>query len=154
MANLKLTYPQSKTVEQTDNYHGTAVADPYRWLEDPDSPESRTWIEAQNSLTFDYLKQIPQRQQIRERLTELWNYEKFRTPFRRGDRLFFFKNDGLQNQDVLYVLPSLNAEPKVLLNPNTLSDDGTVALSGLAISEDAQYIAYGLSTSGSDWQEW
>jgi len=154
MANLKLTYPQSKTVEQADDYHGTSVADPYRWLEDPDSPESRAWIEAQNRLTFDYLTKIPQRQHIRERLTELWNYEKFRTPFRRGDRLFIFKNDGLQNQDVLYVMPSLDGEPEVLLDPNTLSEDGTVALSGLAISEDAQYIAYGLSTSGSDWQEW
>ncbi len=157
-ADSKLTYPHSKTVDQIDDYHGTPVADPYRWLENPDSPQSREWIEAQNRVTFDYLAQIPQRQQIIERLTDLWNYEKFRTPFRRGNRLFFFKNDGLQNQDVLYTLPyskfESDAEPRVLIDPNTLSDDGTVALSSLAISEDAQYIAYGLSSSGSDWQEW
>lgn len=149
-----MDYPVARRDDVVDDFHGTPVTDPYRWLEDPDSPESRAWIEAQNRLTFDYLTKIPQRQHIRERLTELWNYEKFRTPFRRGDRLFIFKNDGLQNQDVLYVMPSLDGEPEVLLDPNTLSEDGTVALSGLAISEDAQYIAYGLSTSGSDWQEW
>ncbi|MGF1537693.1 MAG: S9 family peptidase, partial [Elainellaceae cyanobacterium] len=154
MANSKLTYPNARTVEQTDHYHGTPVADPYRWLEDPNSPESREWIEAENRVTFAYLDQIPQRQQIRDRLTELWDYEKYGTPFRRGDRFFFFKNDGLQNQDVLYVLPALDAEPRVLIDPNTFSEDGTVALSRFAISHDAQYIAYGLSTSGSDWQEW
>ncbi|MGF1513881.1 MAG: prolyl oligopeptidase family protein [Elainellaceae cyanobacterium] len=153
-SQTKLTYPQSKAVDQTDEYHGTSVADPYRWLEDPDTPESRAWIEAQNRVTFGYLGQIPQRQQIQTRLTKLWNYEKFRTPFRRADRFFFFKNDGLQNQDVLYTMPSLEAAPRVLIDPNTFSDDGTVALSGLAVSEDARHIAYGLSTSGSDWQEW
>ena len=154
MADAKLTYPDAKRGDRIDDFHGTPVADPYRWLEDPDAPDTRQWIEAQNKLTFGYLEQIPQRQQIRDRLTQLWDYEKFRTPFRKGNQYFFFKNDGLQNQDVLYVMPSLEAEPRVLLDPNTLSTDGTVALSGLAISEDAQYMAYGLSTAGSDWQEW
>lgn len=149
-----LMYPKSQKVDQVDDYHGTSVPDPYRWLEDPDSDQSRQWIAEQNDLTFGYLDTIPDRQRIKDRLTELWNYEKFRTPFKKGDRYFFFKNDGLQNQDVLYTLPDLDAEPTVLLDPNTFSDDGTVALSGLAITDDAQYIAYGISVSGSDWQEW
>ncbi len=149
-----LDYPKSPTVDQVDDYHGTLVADPYRWLEDPDSDQSREWIADQNKLTFSVLDSIPERQRMRERLTQLWNYEKFGTPFKKGDRYFFSKNDGLQNQNVFYTLPDLEAEPTVLLDPNTLSEDGTVALSGIAISDDAQYIAYGLSTSGSDWQEW
>jgi prolyl oligopeptidase len=149
-----LTYPLTPTVNQVDDYHGTTVADPYRWLEDPDSDESRAWIEAQNQLTMGYLSEIPERQHLRDRITELWNYEKFGTPFKRGDRYFYFKNDGLQNQSVLYTLPTLDDKPQVLLDPNTLSEDGTVALSGLSISDDGQYLAYGLSTSGSDWQEW
>ncbi|NET09454.1 MAG: hypothetical protein F6K16_33055 [Symploca sp. SIO2B6] len=149
-----LTYPSSPTVDQVDTYHSVTVADPYRWLEEPDSDQSTEWIAAQNAVTFGYLNDIPQRQQIKDRLTELWNYEKYRPPFKKGDRYFYFKNDGLQNQDVLYTQPSLDAEPRVLLDPNTLSEDGTVALSGLAISDDAKYMAYGLSVSGSDWQAW
>ncbi|MGK7888628.1 MAG: prolyl oligopeptidase family protein [Leptolyngbyaceae cyanobacterium] len=149
-----LLYPTSAKVDQVDDYHGTTVADPYRWLENPDSEESQVWIAAQNQVTFGYLNEIPQRQQIKERLTELWDYEKFRTPFKKGDRYFYFKNDGLQNQDVLYTLPDLDTDPQVLIDPNTFSDDGTVALSGLVISDNAQYVAYGLSVSGSDWQEW
>ncbi|MGB3495798.1 MAG: prolyl oligopeptidase family serine peptidase [Elainellaceae cyanobacterium] len=153
-AHIMLDYPKSHKVEQVDDYHGVKVADPYRWLEDPDSDESRQWIEAQNTLTFGYLNQIPERQAIKERLTQLWNYEKFRTPVKKGDRYFFFKNDGLQNQDVFYTLPDLDAEPQVLLDPNTFSKDGTVALSGLAITENASLVAYGISASGSDWKEW
>jgi prolyl oligopeptidase len=149
-----LVYPDSPTVNQVDDYHGTPVADPYRWLEDPDSEESRAWIEAQNQLAFGYLSEIPVREQLKQRITELWDYEKFGIPFKQGDRYFYFKNDGLQNQSVLYTLPSLDVEPTVLLDPNTLSEDGTVALSGLEISEDGKQLAYGLSTSGSDWQEW
>lgn len=149
-----LTYPNTQTVDQVDDYHGTTVADPYRWLEDPDSPDSQAWIKAQNQLTMGYLAEIPERQRLRDRITELWNYEKLGTPFKRGDRYFYFKNDGLQNQSVLYTLPALDAKPRILLDPNTLSEDGTVALSGLSISDDGQYLAYGLSTSGSDWQEW
>ncbi|MGJ3250591.1 MAG: prolyl oligopeptidase family serine peptidase [Elainellaceae cyanobacterium] len=149
-----LAYPESPKVDQIDDYHGIKVADPYRWLENPDSEQSRAWIEAQNRLTFGYLNDIEERQSIKERLTRLWNYEKFRTPIKKADRYFYFKNDGLQNQDVLYTLTDLDAEPTVLIDPNTFSDDGTVALSGVAISENAKLVAYGMSTSGSDWQEW
>ncbi|HEY9816839.1 MAG TPA: prolyl oligopeptidase family serine peptidase [Candidatus Obscuribacterales bacterium] len=154
MAETPLTYPSSLQVDHVDDYHGTAVADPYRWLEDPDSPDSRAWIAAQNQLTFEYLQQIPSRETLRDRITQLWDYEKFGTPFKMGDRYFYFKNDGLQNQSILYTLPSLDAEPQLLLDPNRLSEDGTVALSSFAISEDARFMAYGLSSSGSDWQEW
>ncbi|MBW4516298.1 MAG: prolyl oligopeptidase family serine peptidase [Timaviella obliquedivisa GSE-PSE-MK23-08B] len=150
----KLSYPITATVDQVDDYHGQAIADPYRWLEDPNSEESQAWIEAQNQVTFAYLNDIPIRETLKQRLTKLWDYEKFGIPFKEGDRYFYFKNDGLQNQSVLYTLPALDAEPKVLLDPNTLSADGTVALSGLSISEDARLMAYGLSTAGSDWQEW
>ncbi|MEH2388160.1 MAG: prolyl oligopeptidase family serine peptidase [Nostoc sp.] len=157
-----LTYPSSHKSDQVDNYHGTLVADPYRWLEDPDSEETRTWIEAQNQVTFGYLSEIPTREKIKQRLTKLWDYEKYGIPFKEGeslgdgssDRYFYFKNDGLQNQSVLYTLKTLDDQPKVLLDPNKLSEDGTVALSGLSISEDGKLLAYGLSTSGSDWQEW
>lgn len=149
-----LTYPVSSRVDHTDNYHGTTVPDPYRWLEDPHSEAAQAWIEAQNQVTFGYLNEIPIRDPLKERLTQLWNYEKFGMPFKQGDRYFYYKNDGLQNQSVLYTLPTLEAEPKVLLDPNQLSEDGTVALSGLAISEDATLMAYALSTAGSDWKEW
>lgn len=149
-----LTYPASPKGSQVDNYHGTTVADPYRWLENPDSPETRVWIEAQNKLTAEYLAQIPARDRIQQRLTKLWNYEKYGIPFKQGERYFYFKNDGLQNQNVLYTLKTLTEQPTVLLDPNTLSPDGTIALSGISISEDGKLLAYGLSTSGSDWQEW
>ncbi len=149
-----LVYPQSRQIEQVDDYNGVQVLDPYRWLEDPDSDETKAWVEAQNQVTFGYLKEIPTREQIGQRLTQLWDYEKFGIPFKEGDRYFYFKNDGLQNQSVLYTLTSLDAEPRVLIDPNQLSADGTVALSGIAISENGKLMAYGLSTSGSDWQEW
>jgi prolyl oligopeptidase len=161
-ADQPLVYPISQQTNQVDDYHGVKVSDPYRWLENPDSPETKAWIEAQNKLTFGYLNQIAVREPIRERLTKLWNYEKYSIPFKEGDspsqgssgRYFYFKNDGLQNQSVLYTLKSLDDEPRVLLDPNALSADGTIALSGLAVSEDGKLMAYGLSTSGSDWQEW
>lgn len=153
-ANSPFVYPASSQGSQVDDYHGTKVADPYRWLENPDTPETKAWIDAQNQLTFGFLEQIPERDRIRQRLTKLWNYEKYGVPFKKGDRYFFFKNDGLQNQSVLYTLKSLDAPPTRLLDPNALSKDGTVALSGLAVSEDGDRMAYGLSTSGSDWQEW
>ncbi|HEX4947500.1 MAG TPA: prolyl oligopeptidase family serine peptidase [Blastocatellia bacterium] len=148
------TYPKAKKVDQVDNYHGTKVSDPYRWLENPDAPESRAWIEAQNKLTFSFLDQIPERARIKERLTKLWNYEKYSSPFKEGERYFFSKNDGLQNQSVLYTTDSLDGTPRVLLDPNALSKDGTVALSGLAISRDGKLMTYALASAGSDWQEW
>jgi prolyl oligopeptidase len=151
MFNYPPSHPDPTVV---DVYHGQAVPDPYRWLEDLDSERTRAWIEAQNQLTFDYLQRIPARQRLLERLTQLWNYEKYSQPFKEGGRYFYFKNDGLQNQSVLYTQESLEAEARVLLDPNTLSEDGTVALSGIAISRDGRYLAYGLSRSGSDWQEW
>jgi prolyl oligopeptidase len=150
----RLTYPTSNKSQQVDNYHGTEVTDSYRWLENPDSKETKAWIEAQNKVTFSYLQEIPTREKIKQRLTKLWDYEKYSIPFKEGERYFYYKNDGLQNQSVLYTLKTLDAEPKVLLDPNKLSEDGTVALSGISISEDGKLLAYGLSTSGSDWQEW
>ena len=151
---LALDYPSSRQSDQIDDYHGTKVADPYRWLEDLDSEETKAWVEAQNQITLNYLGEIYAREPIKQRITQLWNYEKYGIPFKQGARYFYFKNDGLQNQSVLYTLTSLGAEPTVLLDPNQLSEDGTVALSGLAISEDGKLMAYGLSTSGSDWNEW
>jgi prolyl oligopeptidase len=148
-----LTYPPAHKGDVVDDYHGTTVADPYRWLEDPDAPESRAWIEAENRLTEGYLAQIPARARIRERLTQLWNYARYGAPFHKASRYFFFKNDGLQNQAVLYKQESLTGAPAVLLDPNLLASDGTVALSTLAVSEDGRLLAYGTSASGSDWEE-
>ena len=148
-----LQYPAARKSDVVDDYHGTRVPDPYRWLEDPDSPESRAWIEAQNRLTAAYLAEIPARGAIRERLTKLWNYPKYGAPFRKAHRYFFFKNDGLQNQSVLYKQASLTADPETLVDPNLLSEDGTVALSTLAVSDDGRLLAYGTSASGSDWEE-
>ena len=148
-----LQYPSARKSDVVDDYHGTKVADPYRWLEDPDSPESRSWIDAENRLTEGYLADIPARAAIRDRLTKLWNYPKFGAPFRKATRYFFFKNDGLQNQSVLYKQASLSANPETLLDPNLLSEDGTVALSTLALSDDGRLLAYGTAASGSDWEE-
>lgn len=149
-----MTYPSARKSDQVDDYHGTKVADPYRWLEDLDSSETKAWVEAENKLTFDYLNEIPQRQKIKERLTKLWNYERYGIPFKEGGRYFFARNSGLQNQSVYYSVTSITGEPKELLDPNTLSADGTVALSGLSPSFDGKLMAYSLSASGSDWQEW
>jgi prolyl oligopeptidase len=152
--NKALEYPKPRKADQVDNYHGMNISDPYRWLENPDSDEARAWIEAENKLTFDFLEKIPERAKIEERLTKLWDYEKYGTPFKEGGRYFYFKNDGLQNQSVFYTIESLNAQPRVLFDPNALTKDGTVALSSLAISHDGRHLAYGLSTAGSDWMEW
>jgi prolyl oligopeptidase len=147
-------YPAGPKSDQMDDYHGTKVADPYRPLENPDAPDSRKWIEAENKITFDFLKTIPQRDSIKARLTALWDYEKFGVPFKEKNRYFISKNSGLQNQSVLYSGTSLSEPPRQLLDPNTLAKDGTVALSGIAVSDDAKLMAYGLSTAGSDWQQW
>lgn len=129
-----ITYPHAKADDQVDDYHGTKVADPYRWLEDTDSSDTRAWVEAENKVTFGYLEQISYRKAIHDRLTQLWNFERYRVPQKQGGRYFYEHNNGLQNQNVLYVAESLNAEPRVLLDPNTLSSDGTVALVGHAVS--------------------
>jgi prolyl oligopeptidase len=152
--SVSLVYPKAKKVDQVDDYHGVKVADPYRWLEDTDSADTHQWVEEENKLTFGYLEQIPYRSAIRERLTKLWNFERFTAPEQRGGHYFFEHNNGLQNQNVLLVADSLTAEPRVLLDPNTLSADGTVALSGTALTDDGKLLAYGTSASGSDWQEW
>ena len=147
-------YPQPPKSEQVDDYHGTKVADPYRDLENADSDSSRKWIEAENKLTFDYLAAIPERKKINEKLTALWNYEKYNIPFREGGRYFFSKNTGLQNQYVLFTGAALPGEAKMLLDPNTLSKDGTVALSGIDVTDNGKLLAYGIAVAGSDWQEW
>ncbi|MBI2841053.1 MAG: S9 family peptidase [Acidobacteria bacterium] len=147
-------YPPAPKADQVDDYHGSKVADPYRWLEDPDADQTRAWIDAENKVTFAYLAGIPAREGLRRRLTELWDYERFSVPFKRGSVYFYFKNDGLQNQDVLHVTNGIGGTPRILLDPNTLSADGTVALSGVVPSEDGKLLAYGISVSGSDWQEW
>jgi prolyl oligopeptidase len=151
---MRLEYPPARRADQIDDYHGTKVADPYRWLEDPDSAETRAWIEAENKLTFSVLEEIAERESIGQRLTELWNYEKYGVPTARGGRYFYSRNDGLQNQSVLYWAPSLDAEPRALLDPNELSKEGTISVSGMAIRDDGQLVAYGLASAGSDWQEW
>ncbi|MGI9114801.1 MAG: S9 family peptidase [Chthoniobacterales bacterium] len=147
-------YPDARKSDQVDDYHGIKVADPYRWLEDPDSPESRAWIESENKVTFDFLGRIPERDAIRKRITELWDYEKFGVPFKQKDRYFITRNTGLQNQSVLFVANNLTEKPRELLDPNVLAKDGTVALGGMAVSDNAKLIAYGLAASGSDWQTW
>ncbi len=150
----KLTYPVAKKVDQADDFFGTKVADPYRWLESSDTPDARAWIDAENAVTFDYLAQIPERARIKARLTEIWDYERYGTPSRQGPWYIFAKNSGLQPQAVVYKTKSLDASPEVLIDPNTLSKDGTVALGETSFSDDGRYFAYSLAASGSDWIEW
>jgi prolyl oligopeptidase len=152
----RVKYPETKKVEQIDDYHGTKVPDPYRWLEDDVrvSKEVADWVEAQNKVTNAYLEAIPERNYIKKRITDLFNFEKYSAPSKEGGKYFFSKNDGLQNQNVLYVQDSLDSEPRVLLDPNKLSKDGTVALAGFSVSHDAKLAAYGLAEAGSDWVTW
>jgi prolyl oligopeptidase len=149
-----LPYPVAPRADQTDDYFGTTVADPYRWLEDVDSPQSRAWIEEQNALTQSVLATVPQRDAIHARLTQLWDYERRSVPERAGAVYAYYRNTGLQNQAVLWVTSDLAQPGRVLLDPNTFSEDGTVALSSAAFSEDGSRLAYGVSSSGSDWIEW
>jgi prolyl oligopeptidase len=148
-----IQYPPTKKGDVKDTYFGTEVEDPYRWLEDDNSAETADWVKAENKVTFDYLGKLPYRDQIKTRLTELWDYPKYSVPFKEGGKYFFYKNDGLQNQSLLYMKDKLDGEPKVLLDPNTLSEDGTVSLSGIEITPDAKYLIYRISRSGSDWNE-
>jgi prolyl oligopeptidase len=155
-AEEPMKYPPTRRVDHVDDYHGTKVADPYRWLEDDvrKSKDVAEWVEAENKVTSAYLDRIPQRKSIGKRITELWNYERYSAPFKTGGRYFYFRNDGLQNQSVLYTMETLDSKPRLLLDPNKLSKDGTVALSGLAVSPDGKLAAVGLAESGSDWQSW
>ncbi|MCH9681107.1 MAG: prolyl oligopeptidase family serine peptidase [Deltaproteobacteria bacterium] len=147
-------YPDAARGDVVDDYNGVKVEDPYRWLEDLDSDATRAWVEAENAVTFAHLGTIEERDAIRKRLTALWDYERWGVPARHGKRYVVSRNDGLQNQSVLYSLDKLDAEPRTLLDPNTLSADGTVALAGTAFSHDGEWMAYGVSASGSDWQTW
>jgi prolyl oligopeptidase len=149
----RLQYPVTKKVEQIDTYFGVKVADPYRWLEQENAPETARWVAEQNQLTFGYLESIPYRRQVRDRLEKLYNYAKYGPPFRRGQYYFFFKNDGLQNQSVLYAQEGLDGAPAVLLDPNKFSADGTSQLASFGFSKEGRYLAYGISEAGSDWQE-
>ena len=150
----RLAYPPARRLDHVDLLHGVPVPDPYRWLEDLDSPETRAWVTAENRLTFSYLDGIAARPRVRRRLTELWNYEKYGLPIREGGRYFFAKNDGLQNQSAIYTLEQLDGTPELLIDPNGLSADGTIALTSYSVSHDGRAIAYGLSSGGSDWEEW
>jgi prolyl oligopeptidase len=152
--SVVLKYPETKRVNQIDDYHGAKVADPYRWLEDLDSRETADWVAAQNELSIPFLEGINRRETIKNRLTELWNYERYGIPFEEGGKYFYSHNDGLQNQNVLYISESLKSTPKNLIDPNTFSKDATVSLRRYAISNDGKYIAYAISDGGSDWTTW
>lgn len=147
------SYPETKKVDSSDNYFGTVIQDPYRWLEDDNSPETAEWVKKQNQLTFDYLSKIPMRNQIKDRLTQVWNFEKVSSPSKKGKYFFYFKNNGIQNQSVLYVQEGINGTPRVLIDPNKLSEDGTVSLSTISVSDNAKFLAYGVSKAGSDWTQ-
>ena len=153
-ATAPLAYPPTRRAEVVEDYFGTKVADPYRWLEDDNSAETKAWVEAQNKVTYAYLEQIPEREKLRARLTKLQNFERFGVPQQQGGRTFYTHNSGLQNQAVLLVVGAGDPSPRVLLDPNALSKDGTVALSGTSLSEDGRLLAYSVSTAGSDWQTW
>lgn len=150
---MKITYPSTERVDQTDNYHGTSIADPYRWLEDDTAPAVEDWVKTQNQLTQAYLSDIPYRDKIASRLSELMDYARLSSPFRAGDYYFFYKNDGLQNQPVIYYQKGLTGEPQVFIDPNTYSEGGTTAITLLSFSKDNKYVAYSIAEAGLDWQE-
>lgn len=147
----KLTYPQTRKTDSIDIYFNTKIEDPYRWLEDDRAEETAEWVKKQNHVTYDYLTKIPYRDKIKERLTKIWNYEKRGVPFRKGKNYFFYKNNGIQNQSVLYVQEGLNGTPRILLDPNTLAADGTASLGDLTISKNGKFLAYTINRAGSDW---
>jgi len=149
----KIQYPNTKKVEQTDNYHGTSVQDPYRWLENDTSAETKAWVKQENEVTQAYLEKIPYRAAFKKRLEELSNYPKYSSPFRAGEYYFFSKNDGLQNQSVYYVQKGLDGAPQVFLDPNKMSEKGTVSVGFAGFSKDYKYVAYNVSSAGSDWSE-
>ncbi len=149
----QFNYPETRKVDTADVYFGTKVPDPYRWLEEPGTAELKSWIDAQNEFTANYLNQITFRDSIKARLTKVWNYERYGVPEKKGGKYYFLKNDGLQNQDVLYVMDGIGAKPRIVIDPNLFSQDGTVALTQYNISEDGKYLAYALSKGGSDWNE-
>lgn len=153
MPMIPVTYPQTAKGDAVDDFFGTKVADPYRWLEVEDSAAVKDWVEAENSATFGYLDQIPTRAKIRERLEKVWNYPKYSAPFKEGEHYFFYKNDGLQNQSVLYIQDGLDGEPRVFLDPNKFSEDGTASLSTFSVSKDGKIACYGISKGGSDWND-
>lgn len=152
-AQQKFNYPETNKVDTVDEYFGVRVPDPYRWLEDDNSDETKEWVKKQNEVTFSYLESIPYRKAIKERYENLFNFPKYSAPFKGGENFFFFKNDGLQNQSVLYIQKDLDAEPEVFLDPNKFSDEGTVSLTTYSISKDGKYFAYGTASGGSDWNE-
>lgn len=149
----QLKYPDTKKVDVVDDYHGTKVADPYRWLEDDNSAETAAWVKEENKITDEYFSKIPFREKLRQRFEQLYNFPKYSAPFREGEKYYFFKNDGLQNQSVLYVKDKLDGEASVFFDPNKLSEDGTKSLSGISFSKDGKWFAYGVSSGGSDWDE-
>lgn len=149
-----VVYPETRKVEQVDDYHGTRIADPYRWLEDPDSENTEAWVESQNEVTQAFFETIQSRESIRERLGELWNYAKFGLPEKRAGRYFYEANDGLQNQALLYVSEGLNAKGRLLLDPNELAEDGTVDLASWEVSPNGEFVALAFASAGSDWREW
>ena len=152
-SEAQIKYPATKKVNQADNYLGTMVADPYRWLEDDNSDETKAWVKDQNKVTDDYLSKIPYRAAVRKTLEEMWNYTKYSSPFKEGDYYYFYKNDGLQNQSVLYRQIGLQGTPEVFIDPNSMSKDGTIVPGVPSFTKTAKYCAYLLSASGSDWQE-
>ncbi|MBD3298059.1 MAG: S9 family peptidase, partial [candidate division Zixibacteria bacterium] len=149
-------YPETRRGNVIDTLHGISIPDPYRWLEQDvrESEAVAEWVEAQNEVTFGYLRELPQRERIRDRLEEVFNYERQSAPQKRGGKYFYTHNDGLQDQSVVYMMDSLGAEPRVLFDPNTWSEDGTVALAGFQVSHNGRYVAYGVAEAGSDWRTW
>ena len=151
-AQTKINYPETKRIDHVDTYFGEQINDYYRWLEDDRSTETEAWVKAQNVVTYGYLEQIPYRNQLKSRMEQLWNYEKISAPFKEGDYTYYYKNNGLQNQSVLYRKDKVGKE-EIFLDPNTFSKDGTTSLGGINFSKDGSLVAYAISEGGSDWRK-